>query len=90
MLLLAKFVLGEMVKINLLNLLSVSEECLSRLDFKKYLKNLYWAIHFGALSQLYDSFFFCILLLKFRFLQNRRLSMLLLKDNFLWMLHGYG
>jgi hypothetical protein len=39
MLLLAKFGPGEMVKITLLNLLNFSEECLSRLDSKTYLKN---------------------------------------------------
>lgn len=38
MLLLAKFVLEEMAKITLPNLLSSSEECLHRLAFKSYLR----------------------------------------------------
>jgi hypothetical protein len=38
MLLLAKFVLEEMVKITLLNLLNSSEECLHRFAFKSYLR----------------------------------------------------
>jgi hypothetical protein len=49
MLLLAKFVLEEMAKITLQNLLNSSEECLSRLAFKTYIvKQILTIIHFGA------------------------------------------